>query len=193
QKLSVEMAEVDWAPVVRSALEMTIPSASAREIQIQLDLTLDPAPVNGDGVRLLQVVWNLLSNAIKFTPPGGQIDVRLDRYANEARLSVSDTGDGISAEFAPHVFELYRQAKQTPGQRPGLGLGLAIVAQIVKLHGGTVRVESAGLGHGSTFIVTLPLLPISSDAARASRIKRRDDKARRAGKRRAMDLKSERS
>jgi signal transduction histidine kinase len=170
---------------------MTILSASAREIQIRLDLKLDPAPLEGDAVRLLQVVWNLLSNAIKFTPPGGQIDVRLDRYGNEALLSVSDTGEGISADFLPHVFELYRQAKHAPGQRPGLGLGLAIVAQIVKLHGGTVRVESAGLGRGSTFIVALPLLPIPSDAAGASRIKRRDGNARRAGKRRAMDLKSE--
>jgi two-component system CheB/CheR fusion protein len=191
QKLSVEMAEVDWAPVVRSALEMTVLSASAREIQIRLDLTLDPAPVKGDAVRLLQVVWNLLSNAIKFTPPGGQIDVRLDRYGSDARLSVSDTGDGISPDFAPHVFELYRQAHSTPGQKPGLGIGLAIVAQIVRLHGGTVRVESAGLGHGSIFIVALPLLSTPSDAARASRIKRRDDKVRRAGRRRATDLKSE--
>ncbi len=191
QKLSMEMAEVDWASVVRSALEMTALSANAREIQIRLDLILDPAPLQGDGVRLLQVVWNLLSNAIKFTPPGGQIDVRLDRYGNEARLSVSDTGTGISAGFAPHVFELYSQGSQAAGHRPGLGIGLSIVAQIVKLHGGAVRVESAGLGHGSTFIVTLPLFPIPADAAGTAPAGRRSGKSRRADGRRATNQKVE--
>ncbi len=190
QKLSVEMAEIDWATVVRSALEMTALSANARQIQMRLHLTLDPAPLQGDAVRLLQVVWNLLSNAIKFTPPGGQIDLRLDRHGNDARLSVSDTGAGISPDFAPHVFELYRQANQTASHGPGLGIGLAIVSQIVKLHGGTVRVESAGLGHGSTFIVALPLLPIPAEAASASRIGRRDDRSRRTDSRRATDPKS---
>ena len=191
QKLSIESVEVDWASVIRSAIEMTVLSASAREIHIRRDLSLDPAPVLGDGVRLLQVVWNLLSNAIKFTPPGGQIDIRLDRYGNEARLSVSDTGSGISADFLPHVFELYRQAQPIPGQSPGLGIGLSIVAQIVKLHGGSVRVESAGLGHGSTFVVALPLLLHSEEAASTSRIKRRNAGARRASRRRAADLKPE--
>jgi signal transduction histidine kinase len=113
--------------------------------------------MSGDRVRLLQVIWNLLSNAIKFTPIGGTIDVRLERVGNEARLSVADNGAGISAEFLPHVFELYRQAQQTERHMPGLGIGLAIVAQVVKLHGGTARVESPGLAQGSTFIVTLPL------------------------------------
>ena len=192
QKLSVEMVEVDWAAVVRSALEMTALSANAREVHISLDLMLDPAPLRGDAVRLLQVVWNLLSNAIKFTPSGGQIDVRLDRYGDEARLSVCDTGVGISADFVPHIFELYRQAN-TDGQKPGLGIGLSIVAQIVKLHGGTVRVESAGLGHGSTFIVALPLFPVPAEAASASRIKRHDARSRRAERRRAADLKSEKT
>ena len=126
---------------------------------MQLHIQLDPAPMRGDRVRLLQVVWNLLSNAIKFTPHRGRIDIRLERQGNNARLSVSDTGTGITPEFAPHVFELYRQADQTAGHTPGLGIGLSIVAQIVRLHGGTVSVESGGLGHGSTFIVALPLLP----------------------------------
>jgi signal transduction histidine kinase len=83
--------------------------------------------------------------------------VRLERDGNDARLSVTDTGIGISPEFAPHVFELYRQADGAGAHRPGLGIGLSIAAQIVKLHGGTLRVESPGLGLGSTFIVTLPL------------------------------------
>jgi signal transduction histidine kinase len=181
QKLSVEMAEVDWASVVRSALEMTVLSASARDIQIRLDLTLDPAPLHGDAVRLLQVVWNLLSNAIKFTAPGGEIDVRLERDGAGARLSVIDTGTGISADFAPHVFELYRQADPRSTPAMGLGIGLAIVAQIVKLHGGTVRVDSAGLDRGSTFTVTLPLRDLPNDESVTGSGRRSGRKSRRTG------------
>jgi len=128
-----------------------------------------PSPVRGDRVRLLQVVWNLLSNAIKFTPPGGEIDIRVEREGSAARLSVTDTGAGISADFVPHVFELYRQANEKSGRQPGLGIGLSIVAQIVKLHGGFVRVASPGTGLGSTFIVTLPLLLVSSSSEKSGR------------------------
>ena len=156
QKLSMDVAEIDFAAVVRSALDMTSLSATARGITVQLDVALEPAVLRGDRVRLMQVVWNLLSNATKFTPPGGRIDIRLERDGTHARLTVVDTGSGISPEFAPHVFELYRQADANG--RHGLGIGLSIVAQIVKLHQGTVRVESPGLGLGSTFVVTLPLL-----------------------------------
>ncbi len=156
QKLNMKMVDVDLADVVRSALEMTAHSAREGGVQVRLDVDLDPAPLRGDRVRLLQVVWNLLSNAVKFTPPGGEIGVRLVRHGNDARLSVIDTGAGISADFAPHVFELYRQADRTAIHVPGLGIGLSIVAQIVKLHGGTVRVDSPGLGLGSTFTVALP-------------------------------------
>jgi signal transduction histidine kinase len=169
----MEMAQTDLAAVVTSALEMTTLSAGG---QVRLHLTLDPAPVMGDRVRLLQVVWNLLSNAIKFTPAGGEVDVWLERDGNDARLSVMDTGVGISADFAPHVFELYRQADDKTRPLPGLGIGLAIVAQIVRVHGGAVRVESPGLGRGATFIVTIPLL---ADAPGASRQGRRTGRLRR--------------
>jgi two-component system, chemotaxis family, CheB/CheR fusion protein len=181
QKLNMEMAEIDLADVVRSAREITATIAKDRGIQIGLHLDLDPASLRGDRVRLLQVAWNLLSNAIKFTPSGGAIDVRLEREGNEARLSVVDTGAGISAEFVPHVFELYRQADETTSQLPGLGIGLSIVAQIVKLHGGAVRVVSPGLGRGSTFIVTLPLLQPES-SKKGARSGRRSGKSRRATK-----------
>jgi two-component system CheB/CheR fusion protein len=174
QKLSVEMEDIDLAAVVRSAEEMTAVSATGRGIHLCSLLELDPAPMRGDRVRLLQVVWNLLSNAIKFTPVGGTIDVRLERVDNEAQLSVADNGAGISPEFLPHVFELYRQAHQTESHMPGLGIGLAIVSQVVKLHGGTVRVESPGLGHGATFIVTLPL---AMSGRRAGKSRRADESA----------------
>jgi two-component system CheB/CheR fusion protein len=156
QKLSMEMSDVDLADIIKSAREMTALSANGRGIALRSQLDLNPAPMRGDRVRLLQVVWNLLSNAIKFTPIGGTIDVRLDREGGDARLTVADNGAGISPDFAPHVFELYRQANHIGAHMPGLGIGLAIVAQVVKLHGGTVRVESPGLGRGSTFIITLP-------------------------------------
>jgi len=157
QKLSMTMEELNLAAVVRSAFDITSVNGTGYRAQIRLNLELDPAPLLGDRVRLLQVVWNLMSNAVKFTLPGGHIDVRLERDGNDARLSVTDTGIGISPEFVPHVFELYRQADGAGDHRPGLGIGLSIAAQIVKLHGGTLRVESPGLGLGSTFIVTLPL------------------------------------
>jgi len=179
QKLNMEMLDVDLAAVVRSALEMTAHSARAGSVQIRLDVDLDPAPLRGDRVRLLQVVWNLLSNAIKFTPPGGEVGVRLVRHGNDARLSVIDTGAGISADFAPHVFELYRQADRTAIHMPGLGIGLSIVAQIVKLHGGMVRVDSPGLGLGSTFTVTLPLASAGAESLIGSG--RRSGRPRRTG------------
>jgi two-component system, chemotaxis family, CheB/CheR fusion protein len=180
QKLSMEMKEIDLASVVTSAMELTRPSAIERGLTFRLDLTLEQAPLLGDRTRLLQVVWNLLSNAIKFTGRGGDIDVRLEWDGSDARLSVIDTGSGISADFLPHVFELYRQADPTATSMPGLGIGLAIVEKIVKLHGGSVHAESAGLGHGSTFIVTLPLLAAPDDEGIAGS-GRRSGRPRRVG------------
>ena len=178
QKLKMEMSEVDLASIVRSAIDMTTLSATARGIDMHVRLSFDPAPILGDRVRLLQVVWNLLSNAVKFTPTSGRIHVVLERDGSgDARLSVSDTGRGISADFLPHVFDLYRQEKSSP--MPGLGIGLSIVAQIVKAHGGTVRVESAGPGQGSTFIVKLPLLNPPEEGSSRSRDGRRSGKSRR--------------
>jgi two-component system CheB/CheR fusion protein len=158
QKLRMDMDEVDLAHVIRSAVEITRVSADLKGIRVVSEIAMSSAPVVGDSVRLLQVVWNVLSNAIKFTPPAGAIEIRLDRQENEARLSVHDTGAGISSDFIPHVFELFRQGENTGGHSPGLGIGLAIASQIVKLHGGTIRAESSGVGQGSTFTVTLPLL-----------------------------------
>ena len=172
QKLRMEVGEVDLANVTRSACEITRVAAGLKGVDLACEIALSPAPVAGDSVRLLQVVWNLLSNALKFTPPRGSVEVRLDREGNEARLSVRDTGAGITSEFIPHVFELFRQSDDAAGHAPGLGIGLAIVSQIVKLHGGTLLAESAGLGKGSTFTVTLPLvLPESKQVASGSTVK----------------------
>lgn len=164
QKLSMNMAPANLAEIAKSALDMTALAAQTRAVRVDTHFALDPAPVLGDHVRLLQVVWNLLSNAIKFTPADGRIDVRIVRDGDDLRLSVRDTGAGVSPEFAPHAFELYRQSGDGMVQK-GLGIGLSIVAHIVKAHGGVVQLESPGLGLGSTFIVTLPLLLLETAGA----------------------------
>jgi len=108
--------------------------------------------------RLQQVVWNLLSNAIKFTPEGGSVAIRLERQGHNARITVSDTGQGISNQFLPFIFDRFRQADGSSTRRQsGLGLGLAIVRHLVELHGGTIEAESPGDGLGSMFTITLPL------------------------------------
>jgi CheY-like chemotaxis protein len=127
---------------------------------ITLDCQLDAeSMVNCDPDRMQQVVWNLLSNAAKFTPGGGKITVRLEAVADLLRLSVADTGEGIDAEFLPHVFDRFRQADSSTSRRyTGLGIGLNIVRHIVELHGGTVTAESPGKGRGAIFSITLPRL-----------------------------------
>lgn len=117
-----------------------------------------PAIVHGDSVRLQQVVWNLLANALKFTPAGGRVDVRTDSGDGWAEVSVSDSGMGIAAAFLPFVFEPYRQrGTSQEAKSGGLGLGLAIVRELVNLHGGTITAESDGEGRGATFRVRLPV------------------------------------
>ncbi|HEV8291327.1 MAG TPA: ATP-binding protein, partial [Tepidisphaeraceae bacterium] len=110
-----------------------------------------------DPDRVRQVVWNLVHNAVKFTPPGGRVTVSLHRSRDALQIEVKDTGQGIAREFLPHVFERFRQADTSPTRtHGGLGLGLAIARQLVELHGGTIRVDSAGVGKGATFAVELP-------------------------------------
>jgi PAS domain S-box-containing protein len=134
-----------------------IEDLAAEAKAIRVETKLDAANFLGDAARLQQVMWNLLSNAVKFTPTGGRVQVKLENNGAHARITVSDTGQGISREFLPHVFERFRQAETTSTRaHGGLGLGLAIVRHLVELHGGTVQAESPGLGYGATFTVTLP-------------------------------------
>lgn len=158
-KLSLEMVPVNLVLTIAAAIETVRLAAQAKSIQIDTVLELKSAQVLGDSARLQQVIWNLLSNAVKFTSPGGRVEIRLERINWEAQITVSDTGKGIHPDFLPHVFEYFRQADATTTRKfGGLGLGLAIVRQLVELHGGTVRAESPGEGLGATFTVTLPLL-----------------------------------
>jgi PAS domain S-box-containing protein len=165
-KLSFTAAPVHLTLVIPAALETVRLAAEAKNIQILLDLTPDLAPVSGDAGRLQQVVWNLLTNAVKFTPQGGRVTVELRQLEGLAQIRVVDAGKGINSQFLPYVFEYFRQEDgSTTRKFGGLGLGLAIVRQLVELHGGTVFVESAGENQGATFTVRLPLLKQSIESA----------------------------
>jgi PAS domain S-box-containing protein len=162
-KLSLNTAPVDMIGVIEGAIETVQLAAAAKSIDIEVTLHPGGKTVQGDSNRLQQVVWNLLSNAIKFTPEGGRVEVRLEEMGNRVQIQVIDNGKGINADFLPHVFEYFRQAdSSTTRQFGGLGLGLAIVRQIVELHGGTVQAQSLGEGLGATFTVLLPATDIHS-------------------------------
>jgi signal transduction histidine kinase/CheY-like chemotaxis protein len=157
-KMRLDVRRVDLIEIIDGALEAVRPALEAKQIRLQRLLDPLASPVAGDADRLQQVVWNLLANAVKFTPREGRIEVRLERVDSQVEILVADTGSGIAPDFLPHVFDRFRQydgsITRTQG---GLGLGLAIVRHLVELHGGTVRVESPGLGQGATFTVTLPV------------------------------------
>ena len=155
-KLRLEVGPVDLVAVIESAIESVQGLADAKSIGLKAVLDPSAGSIAGDPGRLQQVVWNLLANAIKFTPSRGRIDLRLERAGSHARLTVRDTGRGISPELLPHIFDRFRQDERTR-RHGGLGLGLAIVCHIVKLHEGTVRAESDGEGRGATLVVELPL------------------------------------
>ena len=157
-KVRLESEHIDVAEAVRAALDTARPTADAKQIRLHAHIGDEVGGVRGDANRLQQVLWNLLSNAIKFTPRGGRVEVRVERADGSVRIQVSDTGQGILPDFLPYVFDRFRQAdSSTTRQHGGLGLGLAIVKQLVELHGGSVRVESAGRDQGATFTVLLPL------------------------------------
>jgi signal transduction histidine kinase/CheY-like chemotaxis protein len=165
--LRLNLAPTGLGPVIGTAVTNVRPRAHAKGIR--LGLVLDPqAPViSGDPVRLQQIVSNLLINAVKFTPSGGTVEVRLEGQGSHVHIVVHDTGAGIHREFLPYVFDRFRQEDTTETRRhDGLGLGLAIVRDLVKLHNGSISAESAGVGQGATFTVSLPVL----DKAEASSV-----------------------
>jgi len=157
-KLEIEHGPVNFEEVVVHSIETVRPAAEAKKISIQLDIDGDRAESRliGDKDRLQQVVCNLLTNAVKFTPEGGNVDVGLNADNGFVVLKVSDNGAGISPEFIPNVFERFRQDRATIKQSGGLGLGLAVVRNLVEMHGGSVEARSEGENRGSTFTVRLP-------------------------------------
>jgi len=156
-KLRLDVKAVHLGEVAKEAIEVVRPAAEAK--QIAIDTTVDdPLPaVSGDAERLQQVAWNLMSNAVKFTERDGHITVNVRHIGDSVALSVRDTGQGVARDFLPYVFDRFRQADASASRRHGgLGLGLALVRQIVELHGGTASVESAGTNKGTTFEIRLP-------------------------------------
>lgn len=156
-RMHVGSRRVHLERVIHRGIESLRSAAAAKHVTLAVDLAPEEDSVYGDAARLQQVVWNLVSNAVRFTPAGGTVTVRLRQTDHHAEIEVADTGIGIPHDLLPFVFDRFRQADSTL-TRPfgGLGLGLAIVRHLVELHGGSVRVDSPGLGRGATFTVSLP-------------------------------------
>jgi len=170
-KLRMDVRPSDPSSFIDAAVEAVRPAADAKGVRIQKVVDTGLVSIPGDPVRLQQVVWNLLSNAIKFTPRGGHVQIRSERVNSHLEIVVSDTGQGISADFLPHVFDRFRQADQkTSRHHGGMGLGLAIVRHLVEMHGGTVSANSDGDGKGATFTVSLPIAPIYQVDPSAGRV-----------------------
>jgi PAS domain S-box-containing protein len=163
-KVSLDIQRVDLPTVVGAGIETVRPAAEAKGIHLTCAFSSINGIVMGDKDRLQQIVWNLLSNAIKFTPKKGRIHVVIKRVNSHVEICVTDSGEGIAPEFLGQVFDRFRQADATTTRRHGgLGLGLSIVKHLTELHGGSVRVESEGVGQGATFVINLPLQPVRQD------------------------------
>jgi two-component system CheB/CheR fusion protein len=162
-KLSLAMAPVALGSVLKGIVDVQRADPATRDIRIEIADCADDVTVMGDLVRIEQVVMNLLSNAVKFTPGGGQIELRLVREESAARVDVVDSGQGIAPSFLPHVFDMYGQSVSvTTRSKGGLGIGLALVREIVAMHGGRVEAFSEGIGKGARFSFWLPLLDSGS-------------------------------
>lgn len=160
-KLELDRSPVELVPLIQDVIDALRGDLEAKKLQLMTNLDPSTGEVFADPLRLQQVVSNLLTNAVKFTPEGRRIDVQLARCGHMARLIVTDTGDGIDETVLPHIFEPFLQGDSSAARiRQGLGLGLAIVRQLVTLHGGTVSAESPGKGKGATFTVELPVIAV---------------------------------
>jgi PAS domain S-box-containing protein len=169
-KLSIDATPVNLAFVIESAIDTVNTAAIAKSIKLHPVLP-NIGQISGDSNRLQQIVWNLLSNAIKFTPKEGQVEIRLERVGDQAQIIVSDTGKGINHEFLPYIFESFRQEDVSVTRKyGGLGLGLAIVRQLVEAHGGTITADSPGEGLGATFTVQLPLLNVEPEIKQTDKL-----------------------
>jgi PAS domain S-box-containing protein len=175
--LRLDLHPLNLGPIVDAALDALRPTADVKGIRLQTRFEPKECLVKGDSNRLRQVIWNLLSNAIKFTQRGGSVNIYLKCVESTARLTVRDSGDGISPDFLPYVFDRFRQAEGSISRKQGgLGLGLAVARHLVELHGGTIRAESEGLGNGAVFIVDLPMTQERRDPARTEERRREVDR-----------------
>ncbi len=155
-KLSLNYEVVSLTAMINNAVETVSSEAALKQIEIRVESAEEVIFVNADPLRFEQIIWNLLNNAVKFTPVGGTVTIRLGSEGGRARTTVEDTGPGVEPQFLPHVFEMFRQADAS-SSRPhgGMGIGLALVKQLIELHGGTVAAAST-LGQGASFTIELP-------------------------------------
>ena len=157
-KFSLNRQVVSLTKTINDAVETVRDEALAKGLEVKIEMSNELVFVDGDPLRMEQIVWNLLNNAVKFTPSGGTVTVKLAKQNGFAQLAVADTGQGIEPKFLPHVFEIFRQADATISRRHGgMGIGLALVQQLVQLQGGSVSVSSGGAGLGAEFMINLPL------------------------------------
>ena len=174
-KVRLQMQPVEIANALRTAVDTSRPTADAKQVTLELDADhMEGASISGDPNRLQQVLWNLLTNAIKFTPAGGRVDVILRQEEGRLLIRVTDTGEGIPAEFLPYLFDRFRQADaSTTRKHGGLGLGLSIVKHLVELHGGSISAASEGSGRGATITVSLPFAREAQAEAPMAPVERR--------------------
>ena len=158
-RIQLHRERLEMRGIVERALESVRSLIEQRKHELSVSLPAEPVWLQGDATRLEQVVVNLLNNAAKYTDEGGQIWLTVEQERGEVVVRVWDTGVGIAPELLPRIFDLFTQADRTLDRsQGGLGIGLSLVQKLVELHGGTVEAHSAGLGHGSEFIVRLPAL-----------------------------------
>jgi signal transduction histidine kinase/CheY-like chemotaxis protein len=176
-KLKLNLRPVDLGPIAHAALEIIRPAAEAKRITVEAEVE-ERTVVRADPARIQQIMWNLLSNAVKFTPEGGRVSMVVSRDGGRVRIEVVDTGRGIPADFLPYVFDRFRQVDGTSSRREGgLGLGLAISRQLVEMHGGTIRAESAGEDRGAVFCVELPALDAENTVSTSGPSRTHDERS----------------
>lgn len=169
-QMRLDLKPIDLIESINSAFESVLPTAKSKNIQVLTSVPARSPFVMGDSSRLQQILWNLLTNSIKFTGSGGKVEITLREVNDFAELNIADTGQGISPDFLPFVFDRFRQAEGGPKRRQGgLGLGLSIVKNLIEMHGGEISAESRGEGAGATFTIMLPLLKLEESRASSSR------------------------
>ena len=155
--LRLNLSPAPVVPLIEAAIDVVLPAAEAKGVTLSAVYNSDNETITCDQQRLQQMIWNLLTNGIKFTPPGGEVEIRLEKSSDKVQIIVSDTGQGIAPEFLPFVFDRFRQEDSSSTRmHNGLGLGLSIVRHLAELHGGSVQAESDGIDKGASFIITLP-------------------------------------
>ena len=163
-KIKLQKERIDLAPLVHEAIDLVRTACEASEVELNVDVTSSPLPIEGDRVRMAQVLNNLLTNACKYTDPGGRITVTVEEDEGSCVIRVRDTGIGITSENLARIFDLFAQVDGNRGGTGGLGIGLSLVERLVELHGGTITAESDGLGTGSEFTIHLPLAEAAGKA-----------------------------